>query len=137
VRTFQIRGGDLVVGQDGRPVFLTGKPKLTQDLVENLVVGKTTEGYGAGLGDMIGSVQGSVPHLLMLNIFSAIEYYQSLQSLQPNVPPSERLIQLINLYSQRAATSNKTDYQFVVVIQDGQDPKPTSICLLYRPTLTQ
>lgn len=134
MKTLQIKGGDLVVGADGRPAFLTGQPKLTQDLVESLMVGKTSEGYGAGLGDMIGTLQDSVPHLLMLNIFSAIEYYQSLQPLQPSLTPSETLVKLVNVYTDRI-TGSRTNYAFVVAIQNGQDSTPTRICLMSRPQL--
>ena len=134
MKTFQIRGGDLLVGQDGRLSLITGQPKLTQDVIESLMVGKTSEGYGAGLGDMIGTLQDDVPHLLMLNIFSAMEYYQSLQALQPTLSPSERLIQITNIYTQRVPGSRR-DASFVIALQNGQDPNPIRICLLQRPSL--
>lgn len=134
MKTFQIRGGDLVVGLDGRLSLITGQPKLTQDVIESLMVGRTSEGYGAGLGDMVGTLQDNVPHLLMLNIFSAMEYYQSLQALQPNLSPSERLAQVTNIYTQKVPGSRR-DSAFVISIQNGQDPAPARICLLQRPSL--
>jgi hypothetical protein len=127
--------GDIVINPDGRPNLITGQQKLSQDVVEILLVGRTDEGYGAGLGDMIGTIQGFVPASLGLRILTALEYYQGLQSTQPNVSPSEQLRRVVNVTSNRVYTGNKTDYAFSVYIQNGQDQKPLQICMLKRPPL--
>ena len=135
MKTFQIVSGDVVLDELGRPVLVTGETKLLQDVMESLVVGRNKDGYGAGLADLIGTIPlGNVPAGIVLKVRQALEYYRSLQRTQPDLSPSERLIKLINVTSERIRPGH-TDYSFNVYIQNGKDPTPIQVCLLHRPTL--
>ena len=96
--------------------------------------GTTEDGYGAGLGDMIGSVQGSVPANIILRVLLALSYYQNLQSQQAYLTNEERLLSVQNVTSSRVAGS-RTDYLFSVFISTGKDTQPTNVCVRYRPNL--
>lgn len=134
MKTLQIQGGDVVVGGDGRPIEITGAEKLQQDILEDLLVGTLPNGYGAGLGDLIGQIHGPVSTSITFKVVSALEAYQYMQSLQPYVAPEETLKSIVDVTSKRISGSH-TDYQFEVVIRSG-DPKgnPIKVCLLRRPT---
>ena len=134
MKTFQIVGGDIVLDDGGRPTLITGQDKLTQDVLEWLLVGTNQDGYGAGMGDLIGTIPpGSIPSGIVLKVIHAAEYYQSLQRTQIEfLNPSEMLVKLVNVTADRVSPG-RTDYAFKVFIQNGTDPTPSQVCILYRP----
>jgi hypothetical protein len=53
--TLQIANGDWVLDKRvGRPVLITRRPKLEQDVLENLSIATQANGFGAGLDDVVG-----------------------------------------------------------------------------------
>jgi len=135
MKTFKIVAGDLALGADGGVTLVTGRDKLVQDTLECILVDTNDEGYGAGLGELIGSVQGNISADIALRILTALEFYQRLQQQQPSVSESEKLKQIVNIQSDRVAYGSRTDYNFSLHIKNGVDPQPIKLCLLPRPPL--
>lgn len=53
--TIQVANGDWVLDKRvGRPVLISGRTKLEQDVLENLSIATQANGFGAGLDDIIG-----------------------------------------------------------------------------------
>ncbi|APU88896.1 hypothetical protein Rctr197k_077 [Virus Rctr197k] len=54
-RTFQVTNGDWVLDRRvGRPVMVSGRAKLQQDIREDLSIATQPNGFGAGLDDLVG-----------------------------------------------------------------------------------
>lgn len=133
MNTFRVLGGDIILLDDGGVDLVTGEEKLHQDIVECLLVGRRPNGYGAGMGDLIGSVGESVPASITFRVISALETYQRMQSKQRYVTPEESLRSILGVGSSRDPSGVHTDYVFSVTVRNGKSQVPSRICVLQRP----
>jgi hypothetical protein len=64
-QTFKVVNGDIVIsGATGRPTFVSGAIKLSQDIKEFFTVDILPNGFGSGLEQLIGIVESS-PDMFM------------------------------------------------------------------------
>lgn len=81
--TFFIKGGDWVVdAATGRPLTASGTAKARQDFGELLGIETQTNGFGAGIIDLVGSVPHSpdvIAFTVMERISAAVDRWIGLQ----------------------------------------------------------
>lgn len=110
--TFKVVDGDVVVDQSsGRPVLITGREKLRQDLRQMLTQRRGANGFGAGLDDIVALVADAV--VIQSEITRRIRRgAQVLQSLQDRFHANQR--------SPEERLSGIAALQVGQAVQDGQ-----------------
>lgn len=134
MKTLKVAGGDFVFDDSGSPVTITGRDKLVQDVFEITVVARNQDGYGAGIGDMIGTISNYIPAKITWALIRACEHYQFLQKSHYILSKSETLKELVHVTTRRNPGS-RTGYEFNVLIRNGVDSTPAQVCVLTRPAL--
>lgn len=123
-QTFKIQNGDCVLDQSGSVVMVADLPKLRQDLSELFSVSILDNGFGAGLVDLIGAVDGfddgyaaNIEFTLRERLEAGLKRLMTLQrrSLQ-NMPPEETITGIGQLDVQRDPT-NPTVYRWKATIK--------------------
>lgn len=133
-KTLQIRNGDIVENAlSGRPRLIEGSAKLRQDVGEMLAVDEQTDGFGAGIRQLIGTINesefGDVPLLLSRNIRRATERMVVLQQAQRAVRTDAETLSKLSLLKATPVQGSASDYQFQAAFLslDGDTIKRTGI----------
>lgn len=137
--TFKITNGDWVQNPaSGRPVMVTGRTKLGQDLAEGLTIQTQPSGFGSSLGANLGTAVD--PFAFRLDATSRIRSFVArLQSLQEQFLRAERSgaerVQSITSLTTNIITqgeSAKTGYTFRLVVQpvSGDDLTVTRVVVV-------
>jgi hypothetical protein len=127
--TLLIKNGDWVINPaNGRPVTVSDRQKLEQDLQEDLSIAVQTNGFGAGLDGLIGEETETFQFQLQVQraVRASIATMQRLQTqfLAAQRPNTERIqgisalsIQPVDLGS---GTISKTAYAFNLRVRPVQ-----------------
>lgn len=117
--TFKINNGDIMVSAySGRPLSVTSKEKLIQDIVEFFTVDVTTYGFGAGINELVGMVEAYpefVASLASRNIKDGVKRFIGLQSTGPGIYRSadERVVGANNI-SVKVDPNDPTKFYFTM-----------------------
>lgn len=107
--TYLIQNGDIKIAPSGRPNTIADGPKLKQDLVCDFTTQTRTNGFGAGLEDLVGIVPGD-PMIFTLtadqHLKQSLLVMKALQASVPR-PDAERIASVDAVY----------------VVQDDTDPR--------------
>jgi hypothetical protein len=137
--TFKVVNGDWVLNPaSGRPVTVTGRTKLGQDLAEGLTIVIQSSGFGSSLGTNLGAVVD--PFAFRLDATDRIRsFVRRLQGLQARFLTAERSgservasIASLTTNSITQGESAKVGYTFRLVVRpvSGDDLAVTRVVVV-------
>lgn len=103
-QTLLISNGDVVMSSaNGRPITLTGRNKLSQDVQEFFTVAVQANGFGAGIEELVGTVDISTDILVSIadkQITDGLDVFQSLQQSDLRIPRTtdEKIFSITDLH---------------------------------------
>ncbi|KKL62268.1 hypothetical protein LCGC14_2186910, partial [marine sediment metagenome] len=125
--TFKITNGDVEVNTStGRPkmignalnenIFFKAKEKTSQDMRRSLSINRIRNGTGAGMAELVGTVQQvgflSIKVLLQRQILNMFSSLIRQQSIRPGVRPRNERFKKITLFRILPSSTEKTSYIF-------------------------
>jgi hypothetical protein len=120
VNTLQILDGDVVVGaHTGRPNTITGKNFVKQLILENLTIDTLSNGMGAGISNLIGTIPDHGITLQLLfndrvrNSFNAIIFLQKYYNITRS---NDEIIDSVRSINISALPSDSRTYVYSIVI---------------------
>jgi len=118
-----MKNGDVVLDQSQTVVEVADREKLSQDLSENFSVSILDNGFGAGLIDLVGAVDGfddgyasNIEFTLRERLEGSIKRLMSLQRRNlSNMPPTE-IVTGVGLIDVQQDPTNPTTYRWKLSI---------------------
>lgn len=114
--TFTIKNGDIVYNASGSIQMVSGKDKTRQDLSEMLAIDTQSDGFGAGLAEVLehhqdydDGLDANVEFLIRERLSAASARFIAMQKRSANNRvPSEIIARVVNIDVSRDSTDPRT-----------------------------
>ena len=123
--TFKVENGDVVISSmSGRPIMVSSKAKLRQEIKEMLTIEILPSGFGTNLDALIGSIPNrlfTITILLERQIRKSLDVLKAIKIKRRSTHTTDEMISKIAQISVVPAKTDQTLYTFKVDVttEDG------------------